>query len=202
MSGRHSLAGTNGIPLETGRTYLRVVSECAEDGRVRVDEVLWPDGRRFPAVSTTHIRTLGRWEMGNVVEQYEVAFKRPGRREVRRTIWWERGRWFTSQARRRGRASRNLSPGCAKTNTSPICEKNVVPSLTIGDEGESTRDRAVRRERGWWDLASASRRRSPPSRGPKARRTRPASRRRRSGRRHRPAELRGNSARWVVTSEV
>lgn len=77
MSGRHSLAGTNGIPLEAGRTYLRVVSECAEDGRVRVDEVLWPDGRRFPAASTTHIRTLGRWEMGNVVEQYEVAFKRP-----------------------------------------------------------------------------------------------------------------------------
>lgn len=98
MSGRHSLAGTNGIPLEAGRTYLRVVSECAEDGRVRADEVLWPDGRRFPAASTTHIRTLGRWEMGNVVEQYEVAFKRPGRREVRRTIWWERGRWFTSQS--------------------------------------------------------------------------------------------------------
>ena len=81
MSGRRSLAGTNGIPLEAGRTYLRVVSECAED-----------------AASTTHIRTLGRWEMGNVVEQYEVAFKRPGRREVRRTIWWERGRWFTSQS--------------------------------------------------------------------------------------------------------
>lgn len=98
MTARHSLAGTNGIPLEADRTYLRVVSECAEDGRVRVDEVLWPDGRRFPAASTTHIRTLGRWDTGTVVEQYEVAFKRPGRREVRRTIWWERGRWFTSRS--------------------------------------------------------------------------------------------------------
>ena len=31
MSGRHSLAGTNGIPLEAGRTYLRV-----EIGRAHV----------------------------------------------------------------------------------------------------------------------------------------------------------------------
>lgn len=98
MTPRHSLAGTNGIPLEADRTYLRVVSECAEDGRVRVDEVLWPDGRRFRAASTTHLRTLGRWDMGTVVEQYEVSFKRPGRREVRRILWWERGRWFVSQA--------------------------------------------------------------------------------------------------------
>lgn len=93
----HTLAGTNGIPLEARRTYLRVLSDCAEDGRVRVDQVIWPDGRRFPASSTTHVRTLGRWDMGTLVEQYEICFKSRRERETRRTLWWERGRWFTAR---------------------------------------------------------------------------------------------------------
>ena len=96
MGGRHSLAGTNGIPREGERRYLRVVTECAEDGRVRVDQVIWPDGRRFPVASTTHVRTLGRWDMGNLVEEYEISLKRRGRPEARRTVWWERGRWFVA----------------------------------------------------------------------------------------------------------
>ncbi len=97
MGFRHSLAGTNGIPREGERLYLRVMAECAEDGRVRVDQVLWPDGRRFPVASTTHVRTLGRWDMGNLVEEYEISLKRRGRPEARRTVWWERGRWFVAR---------------------------------------------------------------------------------------------------------
>lgn len=75
-----------------------------------------------------------------------------------------------------------------------------------GVDGESTRGRAAKRERGRWDPAAASRRRSPLSRGPKAWRegssSRRASRRRRSGRRHRPAEYGGYPLAGWFTSEV
>ena len=94
----HELAGTNGIPREPERAYLRVIADCDEQGGMRPLAVVWPDGRRFEVSSTTTLRTLGRWNYGNLVISYELTFKTRGRREVRRLIWWERGRWFCKAA--------------------------------------------------------------------------------------------------------
>ena len=94
----HTLAGTNGVPLRSERTYLRVVSETTEEGETRPIEVVWPDGRRFKVVSSALLRDLGRWERGTKVLAWEVTFRRRNRSEARRIIWWERGRWFTRHA--------------------------------------------------------------------------------------------------------
>lgn len=91
----HTLAGTNGVPLRSERTYLRVVCETSEEGEARPLEVVWPDGRRFKVVSSTLLRDLGRWERGTKVLAWEVTFRRRNHSEARRIIWWERGRWFT-----------------------------------------------------------------------------------------------------------
>ena len=98
QTGPHTLAGTNGVPLRSERTYLRVVSETTEGGETRPIEVVWPDGRRFKVVSSTLLRDLGRWERGTKVLAWEVTFRRRNRSEARRIIWWERGRWFTRHA--------------------------------------------------------------------------------------------------------
>lgn len=94
----HTLAGTNGVPLRSERTYLRVVSETSEEGETRPIEVVWPDGRRFKVVSSALLRNLGRWERGTRVLAWEVTFRRRNRSETRRIIWWERGRWFTRKS--------------------------------------------------------------------------------------------------------
>ena len=85
--------------------------------------------------------------------------------------------------------------------TLPRARPFVLPSLTTGDDGESTRGRAATRERGWWDLASASRRRSPPSRGPKAGRRTPRPRFLPSSRRRRdwPPSWASRVTRWIRT---
>ncbi len=94
----HTLAGTNGVPLRSERTYLCVVCETSEEGEARPLEVVWPDGRRFKVVSSTLLRDLGRWERGTKVLAWEVTFRRRNHSEARRIIWWERGRWFTRRA--------------------------------------------------------------------------------------------------------
>lgn len=94
QKGPHTLAGTNGVPLRSERTYLRVVCETSEEGETRPLEVVWPDGRRFKVVSSSPLRDLGRWERGTKVLAWEVTFRRRNRSETRRIIWWERGRWF------------------------------------------------------------------------------------------------------------
>ena len=94
----HTLAGTNGVPLRSERTHLRVVSETSEEGEMRPLEVVWPDGRRFKVVSSALLRNLGRWERGTKVLAWEVTFRRRNRSETRRIIWWERGRWFTRKS--------------------------------------------------------------------------------------------------------
>lgn len=93
-----TLAGTNGIPLSDQRVYLRVIAETDESGYMRPTEIVWPDGRRFSVASTTLVRTLGRWERGNLTYAYELVFKRRNGTEVRRDVWWERGRWFCRKA--------------------------------------------------------------------------------------------------------
>ena len=95
---RHSLAGTNGIPAPSSRTYLHVVAEVTEAGKERPLEIIWPDGRRFRVTSSRELRSFGRWEFGTLVVAYEVTLKRRCGSDARRTVWWERGRWFT-QAR-------------------------------------------------------------------------------------------------------
>ena len=97
-----SLAGTNGVPLPEERMYLRVVAETDEAGETRPLAVLWPDGRRFDVASSACVRNLGRWELGTRLAAWEISFSLKGRREVRRILWWERGRWFV--ARRSGSA--------------------------------------------------------------------------------------------------
>lgn len=93
-----SLAGTNGIPRRDKRVYLHVISEASERGEIRPTAVIWPDGRRFEIASSVVLRQFGRWELGTLCVCYEVAITRRSRPNVRRVIWWERGRWF---ARRR-----------------------------------------------------------------------------------------------------
>ncbi len=89
----HSLAGTNGVPLPSDRVYLHVVAETDEAGELYPLEVVWPDGRRFKVVASLLIRELGCWKLGTRLIAWEVTFKH-GRRETRRILWWERGRWF------------------------------------------------------------------------------------------------------------
>lgn len=98
-----SLAGTNGIPVEGERTYLRVVCEIDETGGCRPLEVIWADGRRFKVGSATLLRSYGRWNLGNYVAAYEITIKRHSRSNARRVIWWERGRWFTRKTERGAR---------------------------------------------------------------------------------------------------
>ncbi len=103
---RHSLAGTNGIPAPSSRTYLHVVAEVTEAGKERPLEIIWPDGRRFRVTSSRELRSFGRWEFGTLVVAYEVTLKRRCGSDARRTVWWERGRWFT-QARPRSAGAPN-----------------------------------------------------------------------------------------------
>lgn len=99
LAGRtRSLAGTNGIPRHDERVYLHVISETSERGEIRPTTVIWPDGRRFEIASSMVLRRFGRWELGTLCVCYEVTITRRSRPNVRRVIWWERGRWF---ARRR-----------------------------------------------------------------------------------------------------
>lgn len=93
-----SLAGTNGIPVEGDRTYLRVVCEIDETGGCRPLEVVWVDGRRFEVGSATLLHSYGRWDLGNYVAAYEITIKRRSRSNARRVIWRECGRWFTRKA--------------------------------------------------------------------------------------------------------
>ncbi len=91
----HSLAGTSGAPLPANRIYLHVVAQTDEQGETRPLEVIWPDGRRFKVAASLLVRELGRWERGTRLIGWEVTFKQ-GRKEIRRTLWWERGRWFVA----------------------------------------------------------------------------------------------------------
>ena len=84
------LGGTNGIPGYDERAYVRVTSVTEADGHVMPTEIQWADGRRFPIVSSSLVRTVGRWEWGTVVMCWEVELLR----RARRVLFWERGRWF------------------------------------------------------------------------------------------------------------
>lgn len=93
------LGGTNGIPGYDERTYVRVTSVTEADGHTMPLEIHWGDGRRFPVVSSTLVRTVGRWEYGTVIRCWEVEL----RMRARHMLYWERGRWFVA----RGASDRN-----------------------------------------------------------------------------------------------
>ena len=88
---RHSLAGTNGIPLEEDRVYVEV--ECGHGDELNPYEypvrLTWPDGRSWGISASNLERTYGREIFGNYVERYDITIRRK-----HRTLWRERGRWF------------------------------------------------------------------------------------------------------------
>lgn len=91
------LGGTSGVPGYDERVYVRVTSVSEPDGHLRPTEIGWADGRRYPVVSSSLMRVIGRWELGTLIMCWEVELLR----HVRRMLYWERGQWFV--------ASRNAS---------------------------------------------------------------------------------------------
>lgn len=90
---RKSLAGTNGIPREGERAYVRVdaIGGDTDPMTARITEVALGDGRSWPVDSVVSRRSFGRAVLGNLCVRVDVIIaKRPKR------IWWEGGRWFVS----------------------------------------------------------------------------------------------------------
>lgn len=99
----HSLAGTNGIPLEHERIYVGVKSSTDQAGNFLIKEIHWfgPPARDFKVVTCSERRRIGRKERHNLVRSWTVTI---GKYRQERVVFWEAGRWFVKKRPPRGRS--------------------------------------------------------------------------------------------------
>ncbi len=96
---RRSLAGTNGIPLEKDRLYVKPLYYGARfpgpDGTGSPAAVVLPGGTVWEIDGVHGGREFGRAMFGNLCVHYSVSVA-----GVPRDLWWEHGAWFVRRPRR------------------------------------------------------------------------------------------------------